>query len=232
MLENLREVDNIVEVGSALRECKGKTMPFILWNNQTDGRQKVDSFIDEIVIKGKRIVLLLSLNDKCILTTGDNVYLFQESMKMLFMGIVLSKKAGKVKIKLSPKFFLEEKRTITRFEFQKMEVNATIVKVNKDNENPKKEKVNLKDVSEFGFGFTISPHKAETFFIDEEIGIVAIDKLKLPSPILGTIVHKSPIKSEDMQISKIKIGVCFKVVSKMLSEVMKEFNAYKNSIED
>jgi hypothetical protein len=222
MLPNFREVIDLSELKKSLSVCKDEGLSFIVWKNDSNIRLTLDATLKNFFIS-KAILAVIQVDDTFNLNLNETVYLYQENLKLLFKGNIVKKDKKSFNLQLESKLFLEEKRNITRFVFDKLLFEGYFEVKNEYLEKTKKFKAEIKDVSTIGYSFYISANRGGLFSIGSIITLGKIENISFPNPLKGIIRHITPNKDSFGQ-TQFLVGVELDKESGLLSDVFAQMN--------
>jgi hypothetical protein len=222
MFPNLREVLDINEVKNSLAICKDEALSFIVWRNNSNTRLTLEAIVTNFFIS-KNVLAVLEVDDTSNLDLNETVYIYQENLKLLFKGVLVKKDKKTFNLQLESKLFLEEKRKISRFVFEKILFDGYFEVFNELLDKTKKFKAEIKNISNTGYSYIISANRGNLFSVDSQIKLTQIEKVSFPEPLEGTIKHISP-KKDNFGQTELHIGVLFDIESEILNEVFSQMN--------
>ncbi len=152
----------------------------------------------------------------------SDVFLYSESMGILFKGKIETQQNKKLKLIARENVYLKEHRAIHRVSFQYTKVLVDLTFEGKlQFKNAK-----LRDISEHGFSVFVTPAMAKGFVKGMEINLDKIHGIEMPVKLAGQIIHQT--KGESVKgghKDSYLVGVKFHEPSKLIKKVVSVMEA-------
>lgn len=207
---DLRVSNDTNELSRHLKRSILQSSRFLVWQNLNHEKH---------FTYGK---ILSQVNSKDTLTVEFNlekfegfhpkmtVFLFCPETKILLKGKISVLKKEKLRVRIISKFYLKEQRLIKRINLLKKDLYASIKRIIEQKGTYKIERVQLKDISDSGFGFFITPNRAIFFQPDSKIVFNSIEHTGVDKPIEGVIKHVTPVTANyELNNKLLLVGVEF-----------------------
>jgi hypothetical protein len=218
MFPNLREVNDLNEVQSALSVCKDEVLSFIVWKNSSNDRLTLKATLNNFFIT-KNTLAILDVENTSNLSLDETIYIYQEKLNFLFKGIVVKKDKKSFSLQLESKLFLKEKRDIKRFVFDRILFDGFFEVLNELVDKNKKFKAEIHNVSTSGYCFSVAANRGGLFSIGSMILLSKIEKVEFPQSFEGTVKHITPRKDSFGQ-TDLYVGVQFNKESQIIKDVL------------
>lgn len=196
---------------------------FIVWKSFEDHRALSNCVLDSLSFVKDDLYINLLLEDE--ISVEENFYFYNEKFLILFKGEVDASEEKRLRIKVTDKKYLKEKRKFKRVEFNTLQIKIQIsTKTKSKNDNNRKHEVMISNISEDGVAFLIPRSQSLIFQEDSALILDKIEKIKLPEEIIGMIKHVTLMEQnqDGSGNSQFMVGVRFNKPSKLLKDVINE----------
>lgn len=183
--------------------------------------------VEKVGYANKQARIIVSLDREITLRRGELLYFYHEQSATLFKAKVDLAGKNSLELLLAGWPFLSEQRGDTRFEFVDIQYFLEVATYHQNQEQSKKHQVVLRNISVNGFAFSLSASRAQRFQVGDKITLRKIEKIEIPQPVEGRIMHVTPLgkalsKDESADFTKtILIGAKFDEPNLVMSEVLK-----------
>lgn len=221
MSNRFRESQNIEERVATLKLAFQNKVNLICWSQINEKRNLGVATITALGQEKDSIGLSLKLEDSHNLHQGQLLYFFDETNHTLFKGLIVQNNSSQeISIILDDKFLIKERRDNKRVTFDFLDIQATVAILPPGQSRPLVLNVDLIDISSGGMSFTVKELVFVKFVKGLTMTLVSIHGINLPQPILGEVVHITPV-GEQNNNKLCNIGVKYLEQSKVLDEVIK-----------
>lgn len=209
--KDLRVSENIKELSKIVKTIIHKKTGFTVWQNIDDEKQVIPAVIIEQFLGHVDLTLEFRTNDSTKINKSSKLFMLNPESSVLIKGKVKIVSKTKIKVIVDKKFYLSEKRKNGRIDLSEKEMYAQIQRKIDLKDSHKDEQVRVKDISDGGLGFYITPSRAVLFQPDSKIVLDSLEGVDFEIPVKGTIKHATPVASNDASLSNkfLLVGVQF-----------------------
>lgn len=209
--QDLRESSNLKELSSIIKGIIHKKSGFTIWqNNDESDKTVIPGVISSQFLSSTELTLEFRITDSKKVNIKKRIFMLSPDSGILIKGKVKIVTQSKLKVTLERKFYLKEKRDISRINLTEKEMYASIQRKIELRDTTKKENVKMKDLSDGGFGFYITSNRAVLFQPNSDIILESLEDVDFGHPITGKITHVTPVEADNSLNNKLLlVGVRF-----------------------
>lgn len=207
---DLRESKNSKELVKYISQAIANKNDFLLWQNIEGQKVVSKGQIIKHSLEHNQIKIEVLVEHTQNVQTSLKLFIFNAESKILIKTKIKKISSHKIRLIVVDKFYLAEQRLIKRYNLQQKMYFADIERTIEQQQKQKRERVQLKDISDIGFGFYITSNRAIFFQPNSAISFNSIGGIPLPSPIKGIIKHITPVEAKhDLNNKLLLVGVKF-----------------------
>lgn len=224
MQNNLRISTSNNEFAKELNNTIINKEEFLIWHSLEDHRILAKATVESVKFDKKQD-LIASFKYDNELKDQKVYFLYNEKSEILFKAELVELTKDIIRLKVSDKKYLKEKRGSKRIEFNNIAVNIVIKTIENDKKKTKRlHEVTISDISERGVSFLIPRSQSLLFKVDSPVTLSKIEKIQLPKEIPGKIIHTTEMAQniDTAGNARLMIGVKFDSASKLLGVVIDE----------
>ncbi|MBT4791613.1 MAG: PilZ domain-containing protein, partial [Halobacteriovoraceae bacterium] len=209
--DNLRISTNLNELSKISQGIIAKKYRLTIWQSVKGEKNLIKGNINSQILSHSKLVYGFKINNSSVVSSKHKIYMFCEEMNVLIKGEVKIISRGRLKVNVDKKFYMKENRKYPRLNLESKDLYATIFRRMDLKESQKEEQVKMKDLSDSGCGFYITPSRAVFFQPDSKLELTAIDSYNFHERKLsGKIMHITPVRAENSLNNKmLLVGVEF-----------------------
>jgi hypothetical protein len=209
--KDLRVSENLKELSNIVKTIIHKKTGFTVWQNKDDKKHVIPAVIVEQFFGINELALEFRTSDSSKIGSRSKLFMLNPESSVLIKGKVKILSKTRIKVIVDKKFYLSEKRINGRIDLSEKQMYAQIQRKIDLKDSHKEEQVRVKDISDGGFGFYITPSRAVLFQPDSKIVFDSIEGIEFETPLSGIIKHVTPVASHDASLSNtlLLVGVQF-----------------------
>lgn len=191
---DLRVSKNINELSKDIKSILGHNEGFTIWQNINGNKEIIPGVVNSQYLSSSELTLEFEIIDSEKINPRTKVFMFNEASSMLLKGRIKLISKSKLKVLIDHKFYLKEKRTLSRIEMEKKNIHGNITRKIELKNASKSEDVRLKNINSYGCGFFISANRAVFFQPGSEVTIQSIEGVDISASVNGIISHVTPVE--------------------------------------
>jgi uncharacterized protein (DUF927 family) len=209
--QDLRVSTNLKELSNIVKNIIYNKSGFTIWQNIDDEKVIIPGVIESQFISATSLTLGFKISDSRKINTKSKLFMLNLESGVLIKGKVKIIGHTKIKVLVDKKFYLKEKRENFRILLEEKNINAHIQRKMELKDILKSEQVKVKDISDSGCGFFISPNRAVLFQPDSSIILNSLEGVDFEFPIKGTVRHVTPVATDNSALNHqyLLVGVEF-----------------------
>ena len=196
---------------------------FIVWKSFDDHRALSNCELDSLSFVKDDLYINLLLEDE--IAIEEIFYFYNEKSSILLKGEVDASEEKRLRIKVTDKKYLKEKRKFKRVEFNTLQIKIQITtKAKSKSDKNRNHEVMISNICEDGVAFLIPKSQSLIFQEDSTLSLNKIERMKLPEEIIGQIKHVTLLEQnqDESGNAQLMVGVRFNKPSKLLKAVIDE----------